>query len=238
MNRKAFDELYSAFCKQGLFEEKDYSTTDKQTATGTEVPEDNDKDKGKKTELKKLLGDDIKKYHFAWAKYTLGVLCAIAFINSEKIKGVENLIKKINKKDDIASEMDERGKDSLYTKIVGTFSDVYGLGSALSFDILKEVGCTNLIKPDIHIKEILKVICPKDKDKDKDYSDKECVVKMLALIEKYNKDRKEQLTAYKIDKLLWLCCTGTFYNDAIICTNMSRKGLLKKFNRIKENNAA
>lgn len=79
--------------------------------------------------------------------------------------------------------------------------EIHGLGYALAVDFLKEIGYCNYGKPDVHIKDILKGVglCT---DKPKDIE----VQKILRKIAKAN-----EVSAYNVDKILWLVGSGSFY---------------------------
>lgn len=177
-----------------------------------------DEEKKLSETLENKIGTDAKelkdkKVNSAWLRYSIGLRGAIDFLNDNGLKSLYQYF--------------EIGK-KLNLRI---FKDIYYMGEALTYDFFKELGRTDLIKPDSHIKAILKELFPNDNGKD--YSDKETVVKMLELIEAYNKGKEEidKRTPYYIDKLLWLCCTGTFYMDDIKILNMNRQDFLESLYR-------
>ena len=73
------------------------------------------------------------------------------------------------------------------------------------------MGCTWLAKPDIHINEVYKAIVNKDKFKDYD------VMKFMFNWARTIKDEKfdKNISVYKLDKIIWLACTGNFYLDNV-----------------------
>jgi hypothetical protein len=88
-------------------------------------------------------------------------------------------------------------------------NQIHGLGFALTCDWLKECGCTWLAKPDVHINGVVKYLKADEKLKDED------VLKLMfswAETVKLSGEDKDA-TAYKIDKIIWLLCTGEFYLD-------------------------
>lgn len=76
---------------------------------------------------------------------------------------------------------------------------------ALACDFLKEIGYTNLVKPDIHMIEITKALTGKTEDGDCD--DAVCFDILVKTA------KKEGVQPYKLDKVLWLICSGKFYKD-------------------------
>ena len=84
---------------------------------------------------------------------------------------------------------------------------IHGLGIALTCDWLKECGCTYLAKPDGHVKAVIK-----------SWYDKATEEEILKIMYKWAKMVREsgldnKATAYKLDKIIWLLCTGNFYHD-------------------------
>lgn len=170
-----------------------------------------DEEKKLSKALEKKLSDKSKnlkgeKVNSAWLRYSIGLKNVIDFLH-------DNGLKRLYQYFEIGKKLNLR-----------IFKDIYYMGEALTYDFFKELGRTDLIKPDTHIKAILKEIFPNE-----NYNDKETVVKMLELIEEYNKGKneKDKCTPYNIDKLLWLCCTGTFYEDGIKILSMNQQDFLK-----------
>jgi len=90
----------------------------------------------------------------------------------------------------------------------------HGFSVALCCDFLKELDdCFDLGKPDVHLKHVMAVYLGRDRDYYTGYvgkKDFECLTDFLALVEKIKKHDKN-LTAYKLDRQIWLCCTGNFF---------------------------
>ena len=85
---------------------------------------------------------------------------------------------------------------------------ISGIGFALACDSLKELGYLAYPKPDVHIKEVFYQIGVAEKD---DIAVFEVIDKMATECKEI--DRK--VSPYKIDKILWLICSGKFYKDDI-----------------------
>jgi hypothetical protein len=85
---------------------------------------------------------------------------------------------------------------------------ISGIGFALACDSLKELGYLDYPKPDVHIKEVFYQIGVAEKD---DIAVFEVIDKMATECKEI--DRK--VSPYKIDKILWLICSGKFYKDDI-----------------------
>jgi thermostable 8-oxoguanine DNA glycosylase len=85
---------------------------------------------------------------------------------------------------------------------------ISGMGFALACDFLKELGYTNYSKPDVHIIEVFVAARLSSNDP----------ISVFEAIAKMAEDCKNidpEITPYKIDKVIWLICTGKFYLDGI-----------------------
>lgn len=81
--------------------------------------------------------------------------------------------------------------------------ELSGLGFALCCDFLKELGYYDYCKPDVHMIDVFSEIglC-----KNNQYDVFKCIVKTA---------REENVTPYKLDKIIWLICSGRYYRDDI-----------------------
>ena len=149
----------------------------------------------------KVIDNNEIYYNWAWLKYCVGLSDVFRFLNdNERINEI----------------FEDKPKSNI-------FGDISGFGNALTSDFLKEVGHIDLIKPDVHIMEIYKHLTnsqktPASKKVQEDFS------KWIG-----NQKDKEKYTPYYIDKILWLCCTGDFYEDGIIMPKMTRLNFLSYF---------
>ena len=94
-----------------------------------------------------------------------------------------------------------------------------GLGPALVCDFLKECGCLWLSKPDTHLSKVFaesgvftggkSVKTYKVLTFDRVVEFCEQMFEFAAAVRKEKND--ESITPYKIDKMIWLLCTGNFY---------------------------
>ena len=82
---------------------------------------------------------------------------------------------------------------------------IKGMGFALSCDFLKEIGI-DLPKPDVHIIAVIKEVFFSGKD----ISEEELTAAFINMVDLLKKTHPE-MTAYKLDKMIWLICTGNFY---------------------------
>lgn len=115
-----------------------------------------------------------------------------------------------------------------------------GLGPALSRDFLKECGCLWLAKPDVHLIAVLTKIGILDDFGDKSgyhYSKtingaNEFSKKMFEFAASVSKDKvDENVTPFKLDKMIWLACTGSFYLEKPPVTLDLREILIRKLEK-------
>lgn len=85
---------------------------------------------------------------------------------------------------------------------------ISGVGFALACDCLKELGYLNYPKPDVHLIDVFNGLGLSSKDPIDVF---ETIAKMSdACIE-----IDDTVTPYKIDKIIWLICSGRFYLDGV-----------------------
>lgn len=85
---------------------------------------------------------------------------------------------------------------------------ISGIGFTLACDCLKELGYVNYPKPDVHLIDVFNGLGLSEKNP---ISVFEAIVKMSDDC----KEIDEFITPYKIDKIIWLICSGRFYHDEI-----------------------
>ena len=74
----------------------------------------------------------------------------------------------------------------------------------MACDLLKELGFTNYPKPDVHLIDVFSELGLSEKNA---ISTFEAVTRMSA----HCKEMDPTATPYKIDKIIWLICSGRFY---------------------------
>jgi len=79
--------------------------------------------------------------------------------------------------------------------------EIDGFGFALACDFLKEIGCREYPKPDVHL---IKIFSELGLSKKADYEVYKAIINMAEIV---NQD------AYTVDKYFWLISTGKFYPD-------------------------
>lgn len=85
---------------------------------------------------------------------------------------------------------------------------IKGIGFALACDTLKELGYLNYPKPDVHLIEVFNQLGLSGEDP---ISVFEAIVEMAEVCKEIDPDS----SPYKLDKIIWLICSGRFYLDDI-----------------------
>lgn len=149
-----------------------------------------------------------------WEKYCRGLYDGLQFLTSGD---GENKIKELVSAPALT--------DAEIGKINVISNEIYGLGFALTCDWLKECGCVWLAKPDVHINGV--IMHQKDVDRIKD---KDVLHEMFSWAEIVkNSGTDSGATAYKLDKIIWLLCTGDFYLDG---KRTGREAICRKIDAI------
>ena len=80
---------------------------------------------------------------------------------------------------------------------------IRGMGFALVCDMLKEMGYVDYPKPDVHIIDICEALGLSSRNQ---YDCFETICQMAT---------DNDVTPYRVDKILWLICSGRFYMDGM-----------------------
>lgn len=135
-----------------------------------------------------------------WGKYAKGLYYGIDFLENN---GGNEKIKKLCDSPVNNAELEKKIKE-----IKCIEKHIYGLGFALTCDWLKECGCTWLAKPDIHIKIVCSAIASGKENAEMTDID---IIKFVFNFSEEIQRKYPDATAYKLDKIIWLICTGNFY---------------------------
>ncbi len=103
----------------------------------------------------------------------------------------------------------------------------HGFSIALTCDFFKEFDTYfNIPKPDVHIKDVISKFKVKTyKNKNWEYK---CIDDFIDIVSVLN-NQGIKIDSYKLDKMIWLCCTSNFYLDDSK-NKSSKKVLLEKIN--------
>ncbi len=136
-----------------------------------------------------------------WTKFCHGLADAVNYLSKkENVKSLNGLINQT---------ISTANLDDAY-RVVKDLKSIKGFGDTLPYDFLKEIGVHWLIKPDTHLIKVMKELT-NQKNTD-DISNQDCV-EFYFYFAKYlvEQCRIKDATPYKIDKMIWLICTGNFY---------------------------
>ncbi len=95
------------------------------------------------------------------------------------------------------------GSSNLKSVPITISNKIRGVGFALACNALKDMGFLDYVKPDIHLIEICVELGISDKDPLNVF---DAMIKIAS---------DNGITPYKLDKVLWLVCSGNFYEDQI-----------------------
>ncbi len=122
--------------------------------------------------------------------------------------------------------------DSLYTSVktknllpIAISLEIRGIGVALACDFLKEIGFVNYGKPDVHLEEILiaaKFLDPELKNKIEGIYETLNIIDAIA--------GKNTITAYAVDKSIWLIGSGKYYTVDYKTKNRKKEFIERKIN--------
>lgn len=131
-----------------------------------------------------------------WRTWCKGILSAARFLSQfEDVDALKQSLGKLYN--------DSWAKAALPAMLA---MEIEGMQFTLACDFLKECGY-DYPKPDVHITDVFEEICG-TRDTYQIYK------KVIEFAEELRKEDKS-MTAYKLDKMIWLICSGSFYLDDI-----------------------
>lgn len=128
--------------------------------------------------------------------------------------------KKFNTKKEIIDDLKAHFVDDNHRKLIKYALKQFrpGISVALCYDFLKELDDSfDLGKPDTHLKDVIAKYKQYDNNPYKKGSDEasyRCIDDFMELVREIKK-RDRTMTAYKLDRQIWLCCSGNFFLDNI-----------------------
>lgn len=115
------------------------------------------------------------------------------------------------------------GSSNLKKVPITISNQIRGIGFALACNALKELGYFNYVKPDVHLIDICVELGITDKDPLKVFD------AMLQIAS------DNCITPYKLDKVLWLVCSGNFYKDHVRITGKKNELIMAIKNALGKN---
>lgn len=151
--------------------------------------------------------DDKSKHQNLWWRWCGAAIDSAKFLTQFKsIKDLKSYIEKYDR--------------DTYTRIFLALilkEKITGFGFALACNVIKDLGFVEFSKPDVHIKDVLTGLnfCENN-----EFSAFECVAQISEECRRFD----VSISPYKIDRVIWLICSGRFYLD-----NIERPSLKKEF---------
>lgn len=140
------------------------------------------------------------------------------------IQGAQQLAKFQNSTDLVSKIRNFKGTEMVHYWM--KHYPIKGMGFALTCDFLKEIGF-DLAKPDVHIKGVLDSVFNLSENT---LEDEEYLTLFMNIVNSLKKIKDPNLSAYKLDKMIWLVCTNDFYLDR--CEKNLRQNLIEKINDV------
>ena len=147
-------------------------------------------------------------------------------------------LKKFNSKEEFLDNLEENYKDKNVKKLICYFRKQikHGFSIALTCDFLKEFSSDfdDLPKPDIHIKDTMGILYNRGNNyyntNKKIY---DCIGEMQSITSGINEKLppSEKITVRKLDRMIWLICSGKFFLDDKNAEG-SKKDYLQKLEKI------
>lgn len=135
-----------------------------------------------------------------WEKFCEGAFSGAQWLVAGGRETVEKLVSN--------AEVMQEVSEEYVKKLVEISKQIPYMGLSLVCDWLKECGCIWLVKPDVHIRNVYAHFAGKEDNVSEQEVIKEMYKWSLQLRE-YDK----KMTAYKLDRMIWLICTGNFFID-------------------------
>ena len=129
----------------------------------------------------------------SWYKWSCSVVDSAKFVNQfENVEAFQSYVNEY--------------QNNVFTRAIlpSLIADkIRGIGFALACNALKELGNLNYVKPDVHLMDICEEL----------HLAKRTPLDVFDVITKIADE--SNVEPYKVDKVLWLICSGNFYKDDI-----------------------
>lgn len=147
------------------------------------------------------ISDKSTETHNSWYKFSRSIMTAAEFLN--QFKDIYDFRKFVE-----SYSYNDLTKASLPMLME---HEIYGFGFALCCDFLKEIGYYDYCKPDIHLIDVFSetALCEKNQ-----YDVFKFLIKTA---------REENYTPYKLDKIIWLICSGNYYKDDVTAESYKKE---------------
>lgn len=135
----------------------------------------------------------------------------------QSVQDSAGYVLQFNSGDDFSEQFSSIDPNFLFAGPISIKRKITGIGFALACDALKELGFTQYVKPDTHINDVfIKLDLAKESHSSLD-TQLNVFDAAIELVQAYNSKlgKSGQITAYELDKLIWLCCSGYFYKENI-----------------------
>lgn len=135
----------------------------------------------------------------------------------QSVQDSASYVLQFNSGNDFVKQLSSIDSKFLFAGPISIKRKITGIGFALACDALKELGFTQYIKPDTHINDVfIKLNLAKESHSSLD-TQLNVFDAAIQLVQAYNskQEKGNQITAYELDKLIWLCCAGYFYKEKI-----------------------
>jgi hypothetical protein len=135
--------------------------------------------------------------HNSWLKFSKGIVSSAIFLSKfDTVDDFNNFLE--------CFKYNEYTLEALPLLIS---QEIFGVKFALACNWLKELGLTNYPKPDVHMMKVFSAmgICEETQI--------DCYKAMISLSKKCN------ISAYSLDKIVWLICSGNYYRQNVQLTS-------------------
>lgn len=152
----------------------------------------------------KISSPDTKQN--SWYKWSCSIIDSARFLN--EFKNVNDFKRFVG-----------RFKFNVHTRMALPLlisHKIKGIGFALACDALKELGFVEYPKPDVHMLDVFSALgmCERNEI---------AVFETIVKISEKCRETDKSVTPYKVDKIIWLICSGNYYYHNIEVKSMKKE---------------